>query len=30
MQEYLYFKNNMSHMEKMELEQKRVKEAFKA
>lgn len=29
MQEYLYFKNNMSAMEKMELEQKRIKEAMK-
>ena len=30
MQEYLYFKNNMSHMDKMEEEQRRVKAALKA
>ena len=30
MQEYLYFKNNMSAMEKMELEQKRIKAEMKA
>ena len=29
MQEYLYFKNNMSAMEKMELEQKKIKEQMK-
>jgi hypothetical protein len=29
MQEYLYFKNNMSAMDKMEQEQRRVKEALK-
>ena len=30
MQEYLYFKNNMSHMDKMEEEQRKVKAALKA
>ena len=29
MQEYLYFKNNMSAMDKMEEEQRAIKEAFK-
>ncbi len=29
MQEYLYFKNNMSAMEKMEEEQRKIKQALK-